>query len=92
MKIATWNIDRLKRKSNIVLINSIIAELKADILVLTETDNRVDTTNYKFCIQTPKPEKFGPNIYLESENRVTICTNYEILRQHETYDKYMRPC
>jgi exonuclease III len=92
MKIATWNIDRLKHKSNIVLINSIIAELKADILVLTETDNRVDTTNYKFCIQTPKPIEFSPDFYLVSENRVTICTNYEIVRQHETYDKYTSLC
>jgi len=54
MKIGTWNIERLKHKFDSVLINSALAELKADVLVLTETDNRVAPTNYKFCIQTPK--------------------------------------
>ena len=92
MKISTWNIERLKHKNKIEQINSILAELKADILVLTESDNRVDTSNYKFCIQTLKPEDFGPDYYSESENRVTICTNYEIVRQHETYDKYTSLC
>jgi len=92
MKIATWNIERLKHKSDIELINSTLAELKADILVLTETDNRVDSTYYKFCIQTPKLKEIQPDYYLESENRVTICTNYEIIRQYETYDKYTSLC
>lgn len=92
MKIATWNIERLKHKHEIEQINSIIAELEADILVLTESDNRVDSTNYRFCVQTPKPEEFGTNYYSASENRVTICTNYEIIKQHETYEKYTSLC
>ena len=92
MRIATWNIERLKHKSDIVLINSALAELKADILVLTETDNQVHSTNYRFCIQTPKLKEIQPDYYLESENRITIYTNYEIIRQHETYDKYTSLC
>ena len=45
MRIATWNIERLKHKSDIVLLNSTLAGLKADIFLLTETDNQVNTTN-----------------------------------------------
>lgn len=92
MRIATWNIERLKHKHEIEQINLILTELEADILVLTESDNRVDLSNYRFCVRTPKPEEFGPNYYAASENRVTICTNYEIVRQHETYDKYTSLC
>ena len=72
MKIATWNIERLKHKTDILLINSTLAELKADILVLTETDNRVDLKNYRFSIQTPSLKEIQPDYYLESENRITI--------------------
>ena len=92
MRIATWNIERLKHKSEIVLLNSMLAGLKADILVLTETDKQVAPTNYQFCIQTPKLKEIQPDYYKESENRITIYTNYEIIRQHETYDKYTSLC
>ena len=92
MRIATWNIERLKHKSDILLINSILVELKADILVLTETDNQIAPANYKFCVPTPKLIEIQPDNYLESENRITIYTNYEIIRQHETYDKYTSLC
>jgi len=92
MRIATWNIERLKHKNDIVLLNSTLAGLKADILVLTETDNLVAPTNYKFCIQTPKLIEIQPDYYSESENRITIYTNYEIIRQYETYDTYTSLC
>ena len=92
MRISTWNIERLKHKSDIVHINSTLAKLKADVLVLTETDNRVAPTNYKFCIQTQKLTEIQPDDYLESENRITIYTNYEIIRQYETYDRYTSLC
>jgi len=92
MRIATWNIERLKHKNNLVLINSILAGLKADILVLTETDNQVAPANYKYCFRTPKLTEIRPDYYKESENRITIYTNYEIIRQHETYDRYTSLC
>jgi len=92
MRIATWNIERLKHKTASVQLNSALAGLIADILVLTETDNRVDSSNYQFCIETPKLTEIRPDYYLESENRVTLYTNYEIIRQYETYDKYTSLC
>ena len=67
MRIATWNIERLKHKTDTELINSTLAGLKADILVLTETDNRVDPANNKYCIQTPKLTEMQPDQYLERE-------------------------
>ena len=82
----------MKHKSDIVLLNSILAGQKADILVLTETDNQVDSTNYQFCNETPKLTEIQPDYYKESENRVTIYTNSEIIRQYETYDKYTSLC
>jgi len=63
---------KLQHKTENVLINSTLAGLKADILVLTETDNRIAPTDYKFCIQTPKLSEIQPNYYLESDNRKTI--------------------
>lgn len=92
MKIATWNLERLKHKSDIAKINLEISELEADILVLTETDCHVDTSSYKFSIHTPKLKEIQPDYYLESENRITICSNYEIIKQFETYDKYTSLC
>jgi hypothetical protein len=92
MRIATWNIERLKHKTDLVLINSTLTGQKADILVLTETDNRVALANYKYCIRTPKLTEIRPDQYLESENRITIYTNYEIIRQYETVDTYTSLC
>ena len=92
LRIATWNIERLKHKTDIVLINSTLAGLKTDILGLTETDNRVAPSNNKYCIRTPKLTEMQPDYYLESENRINIFTNYEIIRQHETFDRYTSLC
>ena len=81
MRIATWNIERLKHKTDIELINSTLDGLKADILVLTETDNRVAPVNYKYCIQTPKLTGIQPDQYLESGEQ-----SYHLhqLRNHTT--------
>ena len=92
MKIATWNVERLKHKSNLEEINSIIDELCADILVLTETDERITPSNFKFRIDTPKLKEIDAEIYVETENRISIFTNYEIVEHFETYDKYTSLC
>ena len=42
MKIANWNIERLKNSSKLDEITQILTNLDADILVLTETDNRIN--------------------------------------------------
>ena len=92
MKIATWNVERLKHKSKLEQINSIIDELCADILVLTETDERIKPSNFKCRIDTPMLTEIDAKNYAETENRISIFTNYEIVEQFETYDKYKSLC
>jgi endonuclease/exonuclease/phosphatase family metal-dependent hydrolase len=92
MKIATWNIERLKHKSKLEKINSLLEKLSADILVLTETDSRVFLPQFKNCIQTNKLAEIDDKYYLATENRVSIYTNYEIVKQLETFDKYTSLC
>ena len=92
MKIATWNVERLKRKSELDKINSIIDEIDADIFVLTETDERIKPSIFKYRIDTPKLSEIEAENYVETENRISIFTNYEIIQQFETYDKYTTLC
>jgi len=51
MRIATWNIERLKHKKSIQDIVFECESRKADILVLTETDSQV-MPKYNSCFQT----------------------------------------
>ncbi|MES2380282.1 MAG: endonuclease/exonuclease/phosphatase family protein [Bacteroidota bacterium] len=92
MKIATWNIERLKHKTNLATITSILNGLQADILVLTETDKQVVLSNYPYCISTPALISDEPQNYLPTENRVTIYSKYEIVNQYATFNEYTSLC
>ena len=92
MKIATWNVERLKHNSKLDKINFLIDELNADILVLTETDERIKPSKFKYRIDTPKLTEIDAKNYVETENRISIFTNYEIEEQFETFDKYTSLC
>ena len=105
MKIATWNIERLKHRNSLDKISFSIENAKADILVLTESDERVKP-NYRYGFHTTKlsdapPEYRMPGLYKDyavadvyaaTENRVSIYTNYPCVKQYETYDKYTALC
>ena len=52
MKLATWNVERLKHDKDLDKICRICNKIKADVLVLTETDHRI-SPDYKYCYQTP---------------------------------------
>ena len=52
MKIATWNIERLKHKSHLNTLKADCNRVGADILVLTETDQRL-RPDFKYCYETP---------------------------------------
>lgn len=91
MKIATWNVERLKHKRDLEQITSLCEMSEADILVLTETDDRIKPA-YGFCYKTEKLHKLDSTVYGLSENRVSVYTNYECIRIHETYDKYESVC
>ena len=105
MKIATWNVERLKHQSSLDKIISVIEAVQADILVLTETDERIKP-NYRYSFHTSKlhdaptdyhmPGRYKDyavaDVYAATENRVSIYTNYPCVGQHKTYDRYTALC
>ena len=91
MRIATWNVERLKHYKE---LNTMIQEIKkaeADILVLTETDTRL-YPDYAYSYQTPLLHDVRPDFYKKTENRVSIFSKYRCVKQHETYDAYTAIC
>ena len=92
MKIATWNIERLKHRSKLEAITDILQEIDAGILILTETDTQVRLNNYTRCFSTPNLAEIAPKYYRDTETRVSIFTNYKLIRSFETYDKYTSLC
>lgn len=91
MRIATWNIERLKHKKSLEQILLACEQIQADILVLTETDHRV-CPDYQYSFHTPPLAHIQPAFYSPTENRVSIYTNYPCLWQHKTCDKYTALC
>lgn len=91
MKIATWNIERLKHKRELTDIMRYCEEIQADILVLTEADEQA-YPDFPYCYQTPKLSAIQPDYYKPTENRVSIFTRYKAVRQLPTYDKYTALC
>lgn len=105
MKIATWNVERIKHRKSLDKILSSIEDAQADILVLTETDERVKP-NYRYGFHTSKlhdapsdyhmPDRYKgyavSDVYAVTENRVSIYTNYPWVKQYETYDQYTALC
>lgn len=52
MRIATWNVERLAHKKLPTEILLACEQAKADILILTETDQQVNPS-FRYCLQTP---------------------------------------
>ena len=91
MKIATWNIERLRHKRLLDEMLRSINDINADILVLTETDQRL-RPHYRFCYETPQMALSRPDIYAPTENRVSIYTNYPCVCRHSTCDDNTALC
>lgn len=91
MKIATWNVERLKHKASLERLRAECEKIGAGILVLTETDQRL-CPNFKYCYETPLLAATYQDFYAPTENRVSIYTNYPCVRQHETYDAATTLC
>lgn len=94
MRIATWNIDLMKHGAD--KIQTACEHIQADILVLTESDDRVQL-NYEHCFHTPTPPdiegtRFGVIRYAPTEHRVSILTDYPCLRKYITADPYTSLC
>lgn len=97
MKIATWNLERLKHRQKADQICRICDALQADIFVLTETDAHI-ALNAPYCFHTPTPPEVRlppyetPLHYRPTEHRVSIFTKFPCVRQHETFDPYTALC
>lgn len=91
MIIATWNVERLKHHRNLDEILLACNRTKADILVLTETDDQV-RPNYPYCFHTLPPAELQPECYKATERRVSVFTRYPCIRQHPTYDPHTAVC
>jgi endonuclease/exonuclease/phosphatase family metal-dependent hydrolase len=90
MKIATWNVERLKHRRKLPQIIDACKRTEADIFVLTETDSALDL-GYKSCAWTPAPS--GESVpYRSTESRVALCANYEIMNRHETFNGQKAVC
>jgi endonuclease/exonuclease/phosphatase family metal-dependent hydrolase len=90
LKIATWNVERLKHKSKLPQMIEVCNQIAADIFVLTETDAKLNL-NHKHCFRT-QPLTDTAVKYDDTENRVTICTHYELVEQHVTFDEQTAVC
>ncbi len=71
MKIATWNVERIKHHADIDKMMSETDKVSADILVLTETDERLKP-DYPYCYHIPLLIEIRPDFYKDTENRVSI--------------------
>ena len=91
MKIATWNVERLVHIGALPEIQAACDRVNADILVLTETDERLHPA-YRYCFRTPGLKENGPDRYRQTENRVSVYTNYECCGTYQTYDEFTALC
>lgn len=91
MKIATWNVERLKHLREQKAIRQHCSDADANILVLTETDKRLDLGNIGLyeTEQLPSRSEIVPGKtveYRDSERRVVIYSKYTGVRSIDTYD------
>ena len=91
LRIATWNVERLKHHKYASSMLREIERIDADILVLTETDSRL-LPNYPHYCSTPLLQEIRPDYYRQTENRVSVFSKYKCVKQHDTYDKYTAIC
>ncbi|MBR3239670.1 MAG: endonuclease/exonuclease/phosphatase family protein [Oscillospiraceae bacterium] len=91
MRIATWNVERLKHhvKTDVMLRD--VEEANADILVLTETDRRF-VPDYPYVCHTLLLREIGPDYYRETENRVSIYSRFPVIKEYKTNDMYACVC
>ena len=82
----------MAHKGKLNLILGECANAQADILVLTETDARIQP-KYRYCFHTPYLVGVRePAHYADTENRVSVFTNYRCIRQYPTYDDTTAIC
>ena len=92
MRIATWNLERLCRQNRLAAILDNCKQVDADILILTETDTRIQP-EFPYAYHTPLlAEAVDGDYYRPTENRVSIFTKYPCVRQHTVADANTSIC
>lgn len=92
MHIATWNVERLSPQKRLPSIMEQLRRVNADILVLTETDRRIQP-DYEYAYHTPLlAENVDGDSYRSTENRVSIFTRYPAVRHHPVADANTSLC
>ena len=89
MKIATWNIERLKPRKRLPLILEEIAKASPDILVLTEANSDVNLPY--FTSKVMSAPLYGTE-YRETEHRTIIYSKYKLIGNLSTYDDKTAIC
>ncbi len=88
MKIATWNLQRLKHKRKLTDIVELLLLIDADILVLTETDERIQLPRYPHQITTVPYFAFNNMHYESTERAIKIYSKYPIVKQLKTFNAH----
>ena len=91
MRIATWNVERLKHHVKTDIMLRTVEEANADILVLTETDGRF-VPDYPYVCHSPLLREIRPDYYREAENRVSIYSRFPVIKEYKTNDMYTCVC
>lgn len=91
MRIATWNLERLIKRKNQLVLEKLV-DINADILVLTETNSIIQLDNYTSIQTDSLPTDFENIKYAAGENRVSILTKYKATTRHETFDSFTTVC
>ena len=71
MKIATWNVERLKHRKSLSEIITVCERSQADILILTENDEAIKP-EYRNCRHTPTPPPIRQMTDLRTVQAVVI--------------------
>jgi len=91
MVIATWNVERLKHYKSLTRMLNACQSIDADILVLTETDCRLEP-EYPYVFRSAPLHDVVPELYAATENRITIYSKYPLVRRLETFDEHTSVC
>ena len=92
MRIATWNVERLSHQNRLPGILEELRRVDADVLVLTETDRRIQP-DVLYAYHTPLlSEAVSGDYYRLTENRVSIFTKYPSICQYPVTDANTSLC
>jgi len=94
MKIINWNVGRPTQPKGERILRK-LKELNGDIVILTETNARINLSRDYTLISTlslPKDLEGKATTYKEGENRSSIWSKYPVSNTYPTYDPYTSLC